>query len=67
VYIIGKMIPVQTVPEMGEDEIKENVEGVNSSMIYLIYCKNFCKCCEVPPPAQFFKYGIYTQWSTTQL
>jgi hypothetical protein len=20
------------------------VEGVNSSMIYLIHCKNFCKC-----------------------
>jgi hypothetical protein len=24
------------------------VEGVNSSMIYLIYCKNFCKCHNVP-------------------
>jgi hypothetical protein len=24
------------------------VEGVNSSMIYLIYC-NFCKCYNVPP------------------
>jgi hypothetical protein len=25
------------------------VEGVNSSMIYLIHCKNFCKCHNVPP------------------
>jgi thiamine kinase-like enzyme len=24
------------------------VEGVNSNMIYLIYYKNFCKCCNVP-------------------
>jgi hypothetical protein len=22
---------------------------VNSSIIYLIHCKNFCKCCNVPP------------------
>jgi hypothetical protein len=25
------------------------VKGVNSSMIYLIYCKNFYKCCSVTP------------------
>jgi hypothetical protein len=24
-------------------------EGVNSSMIYFIYYKNFCKCHNVPP------------------
>jgi hypothetical protein len=24
--------------------VKENGGGVNSSMIYLIYCKNLCKC-----------------------
>jgi hypothetical protein len=27
-------------------------EGVSSSMMYLIYCKNFCKCHNVPQPAQ---------------
>jgi hypothetical protein len=32
--------------EWGEG-IKENGEGVNSSIIYLTYCKNFCKC--TPP------------------
>jgi hypothetical protein len=26
------------------------MEGVNSSMIYLIYCKNLCKWHHVPPP-----------------
>jgi hypothetical protein len=25
------------------------IEEVNSSMIYLIYCKNFWKCHNVPP------------------
>jgi hypothetical protein len=27
------------------------VEEVNSSMIYLIHCKNFCKCFNVSPPS----------------
>jgi hypothetical protein len=27
------------------------VEGVNSSMIHLIHCKNFCKCHSVPLPS----------------
>jgi hypothetical protein len=31
--------------------IKENDGGVNS-MIYLIYCKNFCKCHNVSPPSK---------------
>jgi hypothetical protein len=25
------------------------MEDVNSTMIYLIYCKNFCKCHNEPP------------------
>jgi hypothetical protein len=28
------------------------MEGVNSSMIYLIHYKNFCKCRNVPPAHQ---------------
>jgi hypothetical protein len=31
------------------------MEGVNSNMIYLIYCKNICKCHNVPHPAQQLK------------
>jgi hypothetical protein len=27
------------------------VDSVNLSMIYLIYCKNFCKCHNAPPPS----------------
>jgi hypothetical protein len=30
-------------------------EGVNLSMIYLINCKNFCKCHNVPPPSTTIK------------
>jgi hypothetical protein len=30
---------------------RRRVEGVNSSMIYLIYCKSSCKCPSVPPPS----------------
>jgi hypothetical protein len=32
--------------EWGQEGIKEKMEGVNSSVIY---CKNFCKCHNVPP------------------
>jgi hypothetical protein len=44
-----KMISVETTPGMGEGEIKENDGGVNSTTIYLINCKNLCKCHNVPP------------------
>jgi hypothetical protein len=27
------------------------VEGVNSNIIYLIHCKNFCKYSDIPPPS----------------
>jgi hypothetical protein len=33
----------------GEKRIKKNGGGVNSSMTYLIHCKNFCKCHNVSP------------------
>jgi hypothetical protein len=35
--------------------------GVNSSMIYLIYCKNFCKCHNVPPPSTIIKNKVITE------
>jgi hypothetical protein len=44
-----EVIPVETIPAIGEGEIKENDEGVNSNMIYLIHCKNFCKFHNVFP------------------
>jgi hypothetical protein len=47
-YINGKMVSVETIPRMGEGG-RRMVEEVNSSMIYLIYCKSFHKCPNVPP------------------
>jgi hypothetical protein len=47
-YINGKMRHVETILGMRGEEIKENGGRVNSSMIYLRYCKNFCKCHNVP-------------------
>jgi hypothetical protein len=36
-------------------ELKRMVKGVNSSLVYLIYCKNFDKCHNVPPPSTIKK------------
>jgi hypothetical protein len=41
-YENGKMRPVETIPGIGEERMKE---AVNSTMIY---CKDFCKCHNVP-------------------
>jgi hypothetical protein len=35
---------------MGGGGIKKNGGGVNSSMIYLIFCKNLYKCPKYPYP-----------------
>jgi hypothetical protein len=51
-YVNGKMRPVETTAGrvgVGIKEKENGGRGVNSSMIYLIYCKNFCKCHNVPP------------------
>jgi hypothetical protein len=51
-YVNAKMIPVETVPGSGGGENKgERWAGVNSSMTYLIHCKNYCKCHSAPPPS----------------
>jgi hypothetical protein len=34
---------MKLLQEWEDREIKENGGGVNSNMIYLINCKNFCK------------------------
>jgi hypothetical protein len=48
-YVKGKMRSVDAVPGMGEGRQRRMMEGVNSTMIYLIYCKKFCKCHNLPP------------------
>jgi hypothetical protein len=46
-YVNANMVPVETVPGI---EGVLMMEGVNSSIIYLIHCKNLCKCHNVPLP-----------------
>jgi hypothetical protein len=46
-YVNGKMILVESVPGMGE--IKENSGGGWIQVLYLIHCKNLCKCHNVLP------------------
>jgi hypothetical protein len=52
-YVNAKMIPVETVPGIKGGRRGERSRGEwNSSMIYLIHCKNFCKFYNVPHPTQ---------------
>jgi hypothetical protein len=48
-HVNAKMIPVGTIPGIGGGELRLAVEGVNSSVVYLIHCKNPCKCHNIPP------------------
>jgi hypothetical protein len=50
-YVSRKMIPAETILGMEGMGIKENDGGVKSNTIYLIYCKNFCKCYNILPPS----------------
>jgi hypothetical protein len=55
------MIPVETTPGiMGEGEMKENGRG-GICMIYLIHCKQLCKCHNVPPPITTIKRNEVTK------
>jgi hypothetical protein len=54
-YINGKIILIETAPGMGVKGIKENGGRVNSTMIYLIHYKNFCKCHNVHSPSTTIK------------
>jgi hypothetical protein len=44
----AKIIPAETVIEIQGRGMKDSGGGVNSCMIYLIHCKNLCKCSSVP-------------------
>jgi hypothetical protein len=53
------MTPVETVPGIrGEGMKRSGGEGVNSSMIYLIHCKDICKCHNVTQPSTTIKEKI---------
>jgi hypothetical protein len=53
------MIPGETIPEKGDRGLKEIIEGVNSSKMYFIHCKNFCKCHNAPPPSTTIKNVLF--------
>jgi hypothetical protein len=55
-HVNGKMILIGTILGMRAQGIKENGEGVNSPMIYLIYCRNYCKCHNLPLPNTIVKF-----------
>jgi hypothetical protein len=48
-YVNAKIRPVETIPGIGGQRIKENDGGDEFTMIH---CKNFCKCHNVPPAQQ---------------
>jgi hypothetical protein len=53
-YVNGKIKAVETIPGMGVEEIKKNGGG-SESKIYLIFCKNFSKCHNVPSSSTTIK------------
>jgi hypothetical protein len=52
------MISVETIARIRGWGIKKSVKRVNSHMIYLIYCKNFCKCHSVPSNSTAIKTEV---------
>jgi hypothetical protein len=52
-YTNAKMMPIEAVPGIGG--MKESCGRGNSSMIYFIHCKNFCKFYNVPPSSTTIK------------
>jgi hypothetical protein len=40
---------------MGEGRKRRMMKKANSVMIYFIYCKNFCKCYNIPPAHELKK------------
>jgi hypothetical protein len=57
-YVNGKMRPTENIPGLGEGRRKKNGGGVNSTVIHLIYCKNFCKCHNIPQAQSKKKVGV---------
>jgi hypothetical protein len=51
-YVNAKITPVEMIPGIGGRRWRRAVErGANSSMLYLMHCKNLCKWHNVPPPS----------------
>jgi hypothetical protein len=54
-YKQEKMVSVETILGMGEGRNKEEWWRAHSTVTYLIYCENFCKCHNVSPPRTTIK------------
>jgi hypothetical protein len=57
-YANAKIIFIEVITGIGgwrKRGWKRAVEGVKSSKMYLILCKNLCKCNSVPPPSKKIK------------
>jgi hypothetical protein len=55
-YVNGKIISVETIPVIEERMMKKNGRrGEFKLYVYLICCKNFCKCHNVPPSSTIKK------------
>jgi hypothetical protein len=48
-HVNAKLRTVEAIPGNRGGEIKKSSRGENSRMMYLIHCKNLCKCYSVPP------------------
>jgi hypothetical protein len=49
---VYKLKLVETIQGRGDRVYRRMMEWVSSTMIYLVYCKNFCKCHNVPSAQQ---------------
>jgi hypothetical protein len=54
-YVNAKIILVEIVSGIRRGRMNERSGGGNSSMVYLIHCKNLCKCYSVPQPSTTIK------------
>jgi hypothetical protein len=52
------MIPVETIPGVRGGRDKGQWWRGEFELIYLIYCKNFCKCSNVSPPSTIIKINV---------
>jgi hypothetical protein len=56
-YVNAKMIPIETfLGVRGWEGWERAVEG--QSMLYLLHCKNLCKCYNVLPPSTTIKKNV---------
>jgi hypothetical protein len=63
----AKMIPVETIQGIEGGEQRRTVEGINSSVIYLVCCKKLCKCHNVPSPTTTIKEKIKDKKKKSEL